>query len=44
MNSMFDYANKAMGRALFQEENYDLATSYASLLKITVVIQMLSGR
>jgi len=33
MNSMFDYANKAMGRALFQEENYDLATKYARLSK-----------
>jgi Yip1 domain./NHL repeat. len=33
MNSMFDYANKAMGRALFQEENYDMATSYAKLAK-----------
>ncbi len=33
MNSMFDYANKAMGRALFQEENYDLATDYARLAK-----------
>ena len=33
MNSMFDYANKAMGRALFQEENYDLATDYAKLAK-----------
>lgn len=33
MNSMFDYANKAMGRALFQEENYDMATDYAKLAK-----------
>lgn len=31
MNSMFNYANKAMGRALFQEENYDQATKYAKL-------------
>lgn len=31
MNSMFDYANKAMGRAYFQEENYDAALKYAKL-------------
>ena len=31
MNSMFDYANKAMGRAFYQEENYDEALSYAKL-------------
>lgn len=33
MNSMFDYANKAMGRALQQEEDYDSAISYAKLAK-----------
>ena len=33
MNSMFDYANKAMGRAYFQEENYDMALYYARLAK-----------
>lgn len=33
MNSMFDYANKAMGRALQQEENYDEAIKYAKLAK-----------
>lgn len=33
MNSMFDYANKAMGRAYFQEENYDEAIRYAKLSK-----------
>lgn len=33
MNSMFDYANKAMGRAYFQEENYDMALYYAKLAK-----------
>ncbi len=33
MNSMFDYANKAMGRAYFQEENYDTALKYARLAK-----------
>lgn len=33
MNSMFDYANKAMGRAYFQEENYDEALRYARLAK-----------
>lgn len=33
MNSMFDYANKAMGRAYFQEENYDAALKYAKLSK-----------
>ncbi len=31
MNSMFDYANKAMGRAYFQEENYTQALRYARL-------------
>lgn len=33
MNSMFDYANKAMGRAYFQEENYKMALKYARLAK-----------
>lgn len=33
MNSMFDYANKAMGRCLFQEENYKEALRYARLAK-----------
>ncbi len=33
MNSMFDYANKAMGRAYFQEENYSMALKYAKLAK-----------
>ena len=33
MNSMFDYANKAMGRAYFQEENYKEALRYARLAK-----------
>lgn len=33
MNSMFDYANKAMGRAYFQEENYQMALHYARLAK-----------
>lgn len=33
MNSMFDYANKAMGRALQQEEDYEQAIEYATLAK-----------
>lgn len=33
MNSMFDYANQAMGRAYFQEENYKMALRYAKLAK-----------
>ncbi len=33
MNSMFDYANQAMGRAYFQEENYQMALYYAKLAK-----------
>lgn len=33
MNSMFDYANKAMGRSYFQEENYNEALRYARLAK-----------
>ena len=36
MNSMYDYANKAMGRAYFQEENYEMALHYAKLAKDTV--------
>lgn len=35
MNSMFDYANKAMGRAFLQEENYSMALKYARLAKDT---------
>ena len=33
MNSMFDYANKAMGRCYFREENYIEAMRYARLAK-----------
>ena len=33
MNSMFDYANKAMGRCCFQEDNYSEALRYARLAK-----------
>ncbi len=33
MNSMFDYANKAMGRCYFREENYTEALRYARLAK-----------
>ena len=33
MNSMFDYANRAMGRAYFQEGDYDTALRYARLAK-----------
>lgn len=33
MNSLFDYANKAMGRAYLQEEDYDNALVYAKLAK-----------
>ncbi len=33
MNSMFDYANKAMGRSYFQEENFNQAMYYARLAK-----------
>ena len=33
MNSMFDYANKAMGRSYFQEGNYRQALKYARLAK-----------
>lgn len=35
MNSLFDLANKAMGRAYFQEENYAEALRYAKLSKDT---------
>lgn len=31
MNSMFEYANEAMGRAYFQEENYEMALHYGKL-------------
>jgi DNA-binding beta-propeller fold protein YncE len=33
MNSMFDYANKAMGRAYLQQEDYEAALKYAKLAK-----------
>ncbi len=33
MNSMFDYANMAMGRVYYQEENYEMALTYARLAK-----------
>lgn len=33
MNSMFDYANKAMGHAYLQEENYETALEYFKLAK-----------
>ncbi len=33
MNSMFDYANKAMGRAYLQEEDYGQALKFAELSK-----------
>lgn len=33
MNSMFDYANKAMGRCYFYEDNYEEALRYARLGK-----------
>ncbi len=33
MNSMYDYANKAMGSCYFQEENYPQALKYARLAK-----------
>ena len=35
MNSLFDVANRAMGRAYFQEENYGEALRYARLAKDT---------
>ncbi len=31
MNNLFDYANMAMGKAYYQEENYDEAIRYAKL-------------
>lgn len=33
MNNLFDYANMAMGKAYFKEENYELALYYAKLAK-----------
>ena len=33
MNSMFDYANKAMGRCYFYEDNFEEALHYAKLAK-----------
>ena len=33
MNNLFDYANMAMGRALYQEEDYNSAIYYAKLAK-----------
>ena len=36
MNSMFDYANKAMGHCYFREENYSEAMRYARLAKDNV--------
>lgn len=33
MNSLFDYANMAMGRALYQEEDYENALYYSRLSK-----------
>lgn len=33
MNNLYDYANMAMGKALFQEEDYDGALYYAKLAK-----------
>ncbi|MCM1263928.1 MAG: YIP1 family protein, partial [Butyrivibrio sp.] len=33
MNNLFDYANMAMGRALYKEENYDDALHYSKLAK-----------
>ena len=33
VNSMFDYANKAMGRCYYQEDNYEQALHYARLAK-----------
>ena len=33
MNSLFDVANRAMGRAYFQEEDYETALKYARLAK-----------
>ena len=33
MNNLFDYANMAMGKNLFKEENYDQSLEYARLAK-----------
>lgn len=33
MNNMFDYANMAMGRALYKEGNYEEALAYSTLAK-----------
>lgn len=33
MNNLFDYANKAMGKALYKEEDYDGALHYSKLSK-----------
>lgn len=33
MNNLFDYANMAMGKALYQEENYEAAIEYSKLAK-----------
>ncbi len=33
MNNLFDYANMAMGKALYKEENYEGALRYAKLAK-----------
>lgn len=33
MNNLFDYANMAMGKVLYQEENYEEALKYAKLAK-----------
>lgn len=36
MNSLFDYANQAMGQAYLQEENYEMAMQYFRRAKDTV--------
>lgn len=33
MNNLFDYANMAMGKAYYKEENYEMALKYARLAK-----------
>ncbi len=33
MNNLFDYANMAMGKTLYKEENYELSLEYAKLAK-----------
>lgn len=33
MNNLFDYANMAMGRALYKEENYEASLHYSKLAK-----------